>query len=509
MRLAAAIARADALGAECSGCAGRSIAPQSGSPSGWFCAECGHAVTVSPARADAERHVLALLAAEDADADNAVVNRGVTVRHLHEFTATHQCWEWPTWRVVRDIIRPATTHRRSRYIEVVTPRECGPPHLFVSHSWAAKWGAMVGAAGYGSLDGNRRVWVDAFAVRQWPGSPDDLNFRAVITRCNALVVVLSHEAVEETNLNSLGVLTTRADISIAGLFEPQTREKIPFARSWCLAELGIAHLARCPVLVVAGESLADDAGTAPRFLRASRETSPDETWVPARPFGVSSYGLVEMLSELVSLGDAETTLESDRMRINAEIEHSVGLDAFTVAVRSALLGAGIDAIEAAALLPVICEHDDRALRRFAPTTRAPARLLATAARHGLTRTVTILVEEYGYDIEDRGMPALWAASSGGQLAVVEHLVDHYNAFVEGRAGNGVTPLAAAAAEGHNEVVTYLLTRGATVDARARLGRTALINAAIHGHDKPCRSWPEPTPTPTWLTTKATPSWPTR
>ena len=116
MDLAAAVARANALSTECpaSDCAGRVVGMLFGSSSDWICTECGHAVAETPERADAERRVLELLAAEDGtvdDPDAAVFRRGVTARYLHEFTATFQCWDWPTWRVVRDIVRPATAVR--------------------------------------------------------------------------------------------------------------------------------------------------------------------------------------------------------------------------------------------------------------------------------------------------------------------------------------------------------------------------------------------------------------
>ena len=287
-----------------------------------------------------------------------------------------------------------------------------------------------------------------------------------------------------TNLNHLDLLTSRADSSIAELIEPSLRQKIPFARSWCLAELVMAHVAQHPVIVLADESLTDGADAKKRFLKLPHLARAGEnSWTPDQPFGVSSFGLVEMLSELASLEDAETTLESDRQRIHTEIEESIGFDAFNVATRSALLGASLDPDEAEAVLPLLCELDDRALRRRAPTTREPTRLLATVAGYGLAPGVATLIDEYGYDFEDRSMPALWAASGRGRLNVVEQLVDHYHASVEVRAGNAMTPLAAAAAEGHEDVVRFLLSRGAAVDARSRLGRTALINAAINGHDR--------------------------
>ena len=43
---------------------------------------------------------------------------GVRVDWLLAFTFAHDCWSWPTWRVVCDVVRPATAARRCRYAEL-------------------------------------------------------------------------------------------------------------------------------------------------------------------------------------------------------------------------------------------------------------------------------------------------------------------------------------------------------------------------------------------------------
>jgi ankyrin repeat protein len=47
--------------------------------------------------------------------------------------------------------------------------------------------------------------------------------------------------------------------------------------------------------------------------------------------------------------------------------------------------------------------------------------------------------------------------------------------------NGSMPLFIAAGEGRSDVVRYLLAEGAEVNAREKLGDTALIEAAYYGH----------------------------
>ena len=58
----------------------------------------------------------------------------------------------------------------------------------MSHCWGANFGDLIGAACHGARK-DRVVWIDIFAVRQWPGNVADLDFRGVIERCNAILVV--------------------------------------------------------------------------------------------------------------------------------------------------------------------------------------------------------------------------------------------------------------------------------------------------------------------------------
>ena len=92
--------------------------------------------------------------------------RGVKIAFLLAFTETLECWDWPTWRVVRDIIKPATEARgRRRFAELdeVAPHT-GPATVFMSHCWGAAWGGLVMAACAGARH-DRVVWIDVFAVR--------------------------------------------------------------------------------------------------------------------------------------------------------------------------------------------------------------------------------------------------------------------------------------------------------------------------------------------------------
>lgn len=105
------------------------------------------------------------------------VCRGVTIQWLVEFTDLHNCWNWTTRKVRNEIILPATHIRHCRYVELdfmESGNNVGKAITFVSHTWGATWGDLVAAVSDGA-DLNRIVWVDIFAVRQWPSAQPDLD----------------------------------------------------------------------------------------------------------------------------------------------------------------------------------------------------------------------------------------------------------------------------------------------------------------------------------------------
>ena len=48
---------------------------------------------------------------------------GIRVDVLIAFAIDHNCWDWPTWQVVRDIIQPATESTRCRYADLPGMKE--------------------------------------------------------------------------------------------------------------------------------------------------------------------------------------------------------------------------------------------------------------------------------------------------------------------------------------------------------------------------------------------------
>ena len=95
-------------------------------------------------------------------------------------------WEWCTWEVVQYLVKPATEGEgRCRFADLEGVRPfAGAATVFMSHCWGGRWGDLVAAACAGA-DTNRTVWIDVFAVRQWPGNGADLDFRGVLAGCTA------------------------------------------------------------------------------------------------------------------------------------------------------------------------------------------------------------------------------------------------------------------------------------------------------------------------------------
>ena len=85
------------------------------------CASCG--ADLGAGRAAQEADLAARATREDAHGSDHATRLhgwGVRVDWLLAFTYDHDCWSWPTWRIVRDIVKPSTAARRCRYAELDT-----------------------------------------------------------------------------------------------------------------------------------------------------------------------------------------------------------------------------------------------------------------------------------------------------------------------------------------------------------------------------------------------------
>ena len=100
-----------------------------------------------------------------------------------------------------------------------------------------------------------------------------------------------------------------------------------------------------------------------------------------------------------------------------------------------------------------------------------------AARRGHLDTMKFFVSVNGY-IKGNGL--LQAASSTGQLLVVEYLMHNNPASLNSNPSIGPNPIVLAASKGHNEVVRTLLRYGASVNVEDDTGQTPLHHAVKNG-----------------------------
>ena len=112
---------------------------------------------------------------------------------------------WTTADVVERIIKPHTAATRCRYVKLMEEGDTGEATLFASHTWGAPFVDLVAAIAHVATD-DMYVWVDIFAVRQWPGNVGDLDFRPVVKEAAAFLLCARHVhvIVEEDCRDDLG-----------------------------------------------------------------------------------------------------------------------------------------------------------------------------------------------------------------------------------------------------------------------------------------------------------------
>ena len=161
---------------------------------------------------------------------------GVRIDWLLTLTFELELWEWKTSDVVACLIKPATEAAgRCRFAELPDVKPfTGQATVFISHCWGGKWGDMVAACCSGART-DRVVWLDVFAVRQWPGNSADLDLRGVIARCTAMLL-----AVPPLKDEMLAKYTTVGDdereeyaANEASAEYAAVRRLAPLCRLWC------------------------------------------------------------------------------------------------------------------------------------------------------------------------------------------------------------------------------------------------------------------------------------
>ena len=217
------------------------------------CAECGRDLGLERLAKEEEK---AKEATEEDHAQASLrphVDRlhclGISILALLAFAFAHNCFEWPVWQVVRDIIVPATRDLRCRYGDLPEVSHLfSKANVFMSHCWGATFGDLIGAACVGGRM-DRVVWIDIFAVRQWPGNVADLDFRGVIKRCTAMIVSVSPV---EGLMTDDGFGCARDDF-MASKEGAAAKKILAFFRLWCVVEIAAAVDNKKPIVVRGGK----------------------------------------------------------------------------------------------------------------------------------------------------------------------------------------------------------------------------------------------------------------
>jgi hypothetical protein len=304
----------------------------------------------------------------------------------------------------------------------------GAAKTFVSHAWGAKWGDLVAAVS----ETTERVWIDIFAVRQWPGNNPraELDFASTIKNCSSFLLVCSTQQ-EVLDVNSQDKLSRKTH-----KLSQATRQQIPFLRVWCLAEIYAAVTSQLPIVMKAG----------------SRRVGPD-----GNGYFEKSDEMLLNLACMIDIKNAEATKQSDKDIILEQVEGpGGGVAALNAAVRGILFGVTNPRVQAAAC------GDHRALEDMLSD---PSSSLCVAAGGGFTQWTETLLDR-GADVaavDGDGYTSLMTAAVGGHVQCVQLLLDR-GADVAAVDSNGSTSLMEAAMGGHEQCVQLLLDRGANVAA---------------------------------------------
>eukprot|EP00854_Cymbomonas_tetramitiformis_P013797 gene13797-16308_t len=332
-----------------------------------------------------------------------------------------------TSEVVAKVIQPCTECLRCRYVELpqmTSDNTVGCAEVFVSHTWGAPFADTVAAIAH-ALPDAARVWLDIFAVRQWPGNGADLSFRNVVRNTNALLLCAVHvPAIAEMNKDDAMVRRV-----------PEEAKRIcAFFRVWCLVELQAALHAGKPVVMLIGA--AETNGS----FKANTE-------------------MCQNLYFCVDVRQAVASVETDRKRILREVEDSNGgVDALNKQARGAINGAW-ETMGHPAVIAAGCGFPQALFSSCLPKEGEPSE--ECAARLGVV---------------------LRAASASGTTAAVVELLEAGAALDATDNKYGSTALMEAASSGHEVVLRLLLKSGAALDATSNQGWTALMHAAEGGHE---------------------------
>ena len=410
--------------------------------------------------------------------------RGIRLDALLAFAHDHDCMEWPVWMVVRDIILSATRGTMCRYADLPELQGMfGETTVFMSHCWGGTFGDLVGAACHGARR-DRVVWIDIFAVKQWPGNVCDLNFRGVIERSEAMVVSTSPvDGLSERflrNAERAAFLTTE---------QGEAAKKImPFCRLWCVVEVAAGVAKNKNIVVKCGQVIRREDGMLEYVT------------------GEDGVNTMANLSHMIDVVSSECAVQADYVREMGIIrETEGGVENVNTVVAGVVRGAmtSIDnnvlEIDAAACgefesllnlkMSSLSEGEER---------KRAGKMLFAACSGGRVEIVRVLLDKWLAEEEvEEVMVVVVVAEEKGETKGEERREEERGGERRRREREewlcrlvdeeGVVILAAEG--GHLEVVEMLLERvqGADVNVSTKSdGRTALYQACQNGHGEVVR-----------------------
>lgn len=306
-------------------------------------------------------------------------------------------------------------------------------------------GSAMGRFGcrhFGRSDPTRRVWIDIFALRQWPEKYKVFSFAQVVSKCNSFVLVCSDA---DEHYKSIAV-----DLDVDEVFPPPVRKNLSFFRVWCLVELSEAHMQKydndmAVIFKIGSYRLNRNGEAAFKF----------------------NYNMATNLFPLIDIDNAEATVPEDKERILNEIARSWGIERLNQELRG-MASSSLNCNES--ILQWAACSDEHALRHVLDgDAETLVKYLILAAGGGHLPLVAKLVEK-GVDVNGRSSAvrssgrgtALMLAARCGREDIMELLIDN-GAAVDFQDDHGLTALMYAAMIGSKDCINFLLHRGAKLE----------------------------------------------
>jgi uncharacterized protein (DUF924 family) len=396
---------------------------------------------------------------------------GVTIEWLIAFTNHHQCWDWPTWKVNRLIIKPATAHKRCRYSHLPEMKKyVGKADVFLSHCWGACFGDLVACAvRTGSI-----IWLDIFAVRQWPGRAADLCFEEVISKCQALVISVSIDEKLRIDFDDIEEPVHNLMDTVFYTYKQKghydlIKETISLCRLWCIVEIAGAVRQKVPIVLRYGS------------VRLYKDTKDR--------FYETAYGLqlIQFLIEHIpDIKDASCGSGTDRtMHLNKIEKQKGSFEEFNYQVQCAMISAHeATTFQCFAIEAAFCgDHTEMEQMMNNCIKSGDGSEMVTSIRICIMsrqedialKLLSIMTPEIVGDLsvsrEGKFRRCIWLASNHNQINFLREFFASGYGITAHQCGGmyGETALSIAVAEEHVDVVHLLLENGASFESEMDFG----------------------------------------